>query len=76
MSPDFVFHGSVEELDPALSELLDREDQRQDETIILIASESMAPDAVREAMKSKFANVYAEGYPREESRRQNQKRHP
>ncbi len=69
--PDnFVFHGSVAELDPAVSQLLDLEDQRQHETIILIPSESMAPDAVREAMSSRFANIYAEGYPREESRRQ------
>ena len=72
MPQDFIFRGSVAELDPELSNLLAREDQRQDETIILIASESEAPEAVREAMSSKFANVYAEGYPREASRRQNE----
>ncbi len=70
MPQDFIFRGSVAELDPELSDLLAREDQRQDETIILIASESEAPEAVREAMSSKFANVYAEGYPREASRKQ------
>ncbi|MFQ5436326.1 MAG: hypothetical protein ACE5FD_15780, partial [Anaerolineae bacterium] len=72
MSQDFVFHGSLDERDPELARLLAREDQRQDETIILIASESMAPTAVRETMSSKFGNVYAEGYPREESRRQSE----
>ncbi len=72
MSQDFIFHGSLSERDPELNRLLALEDKRQDQTIILIASESMAPDAVREAMKSKFANVYAEGYPREASRRQKQ----
>ena len=70
MSDDFIFHGSLSELDPDLSQLLQREDDRQDSTIILIASESASPEAVREAMSSNFANIYAEGYPREESRRQ------
>lgn len=70
MSDDFIFHGSLNELDPDLSQLLQREDQRQDSTIILIASESASPEAVREAMSSNFGNIYAEGYPSEESRRQ------
>ncbi len=70
MTTDFLFSGSVADLDPDLQRLLDREDQRQDETLILIPSESMAPDAVREAMSSRFGNIYAEGYPRPESRRQ------
>ena len=72
MSSDFIFHGSLSEIDPDLKRLLDREDDRQDATIILVASESASPEAVREAMSSKFGNVYAEGYPREESRRQSQ----
>ena len=70
MSDEFIFHGSIADLDPNLRRLLDLEDQRQRETIILIPSESMSPDAVREAMSSRFGNIYAEGYPREESRRQ------
>ncbi|MCA9972434.1 MAG: glycine cleavage system aminomethyltransferase GcvT [Anaerolineales bacterium] len=72
MSNEFIFDGSLRDLDPELQHLLDLEDQRQRETIILIASESLAPDAVRAAMSSTFANIYAEGYPREESRRQTQ----
>lgn len=70
MTTKFLFSGSVADIDPDLQRLLDHEDRRQDETIILIPSESMAPDAVREAMSSRFANIYAEGYPRPESRRQ------
>lgn len=70
MRDQFFFTGSVADLDPAVNELIAREGRRQDETIILIPSESMSPDAVREAMSSAFGNIYAEGYPREESRRQ------
>jgi len=70
MSKDFIFPGSLEELDPALDNLINLEDQRQNSAIILIASESEAPDAVRAAMSSRFGNIYAEGYPREASRKQ------
>ncbi|GAB4274858.1 MAG: hypothetical protein Kow0080_23590 [Candidatus Promineifilaceae bacterium] len=68
----FIFDGPLSEIDPELKHLLEQEDKRQDETIILIASESASPQAVREAMGSSFSNIYAEGYPREESRRQTQ----
>ncbi len=70
MSDDFIFRGSVAELDETVQRILDREDARQDATIILIASESAAPEAVVEALGSSLGNIYAEGYPREESRRQ------
>lgn len=69
---DFIFRGSVAELDPELKRLLDLEDERQASTIILIASESEAPEAVNEALGSSFGNIYAEGYPREESRQQSE----
>lgn len=72
MSQDFLFPGSLAELDPELNHLLTLEDDRQDSTIILIASESAAPTAVRQAIGSTFGNIYAEGYPSEESRRQTQ----
>ncbi len=72
MSQDFIFDGSLDSLDPDLKQILDLEDRRQAETIILIASESMAPTAVQQAMASNFGNIYAEGYPREESRQQSQ----
>ncbi|MEZ4646653.1 MAG: glycine cleavage system aminomethyltransferase GcvT [Chloroflexota bacterium] len=72
MNQEFIFDGSLQSLDPELQQLLHLEDRRQAETIILIASESMAPPAVQEAMSSNFGNIYAEGYPREESRKQTQ----
>lgn len=68
MSNDFIFRGPVSDIDPDLQELLNRESRRQESTLILIASESMAPQAVQEAMSSNFGNIYAEGYPREDSR--------
>ena len=70
MSKDFILRGSLSQTDPELNQLLNHETQRQDSTIILIASESDAPQAVREAMSSTFGNIYAEGYPREAGRRQ------
>jgi glycine hydroxymethyltransferase len=70
MPQSFIFHDRLADLDPALHELLRREDARQAGKIILIASESAAPTAVQEALTSSFANIYAEGYPRPESRRQ------
>jgi len=70
MSDDFIFRGPVAELDPELTQILAREAARQAGTIILIASESEAPEAVSEALTSAFGNIYAEGYPREESRKQ------
>ncbi|MGH2538485.1 MAG: glycine cleavage system aminomethyltransferase GcvT [Candidatus Promineifilaceae bacterium] len=72
MPADHIFSGSARELDPELCHLLAAEDRRQAEKIILIASESLAPDVVRELMGSRFANVYAEGYPRPEGRQLSQ----
>lgn len=43
--------------------LMDRETERQQTTINLIASENYASAAVRNAMSSTLANKYAEGYP-------------
>jgi glycine hydroxymethyltransferase len=72
MSDPIIFTGPAAELDPDLYRLVVCEDLRQAENIILIPSESMAPDAVRELMGSRFGHIYAEGYPRPESRRQSQ----
>src|SRR5512135_3301308 len=66
---DFLFRGALEDLDPAVYELTQLEAERQYRKIILIPSESTAPQAVREAMGSVFQNIYAEGYPDEETRR-------
>ncbi len=65
---DFLFRGSLAELDPAVYELSLLEAERQARKLILIPSESQAPLAVREALASAFQNIYAEGYPDEETR--------
>jgi len=65
---DFLFRGSLADLDPDVFELTQLESERQYRKLILIPSESTAPLAVREAMSSSFQNLYAEGYPDEESR--------
>ena len=65
---DFLFRGNLAELDPAIFELTQLESERQYRKLILIPSESQAPMAVREALSSVFQNIYAEGYPREETR--------
>ncbi|HSB66270.1 MAG TPA: hypothetical protein VLD65_06805, partial [Anaerolineales bacterium] len=65
---DFLFRGNLAELDPAIYELTQLEAERQFRKLILIPSESQAPMAVREALSSAFQNIYAEGYPREETR--------
>ncbi len=66
---DFLFRGSLEDLDPAVYQLTQIEAERQVRKLIMIASESQAPLAVREALGSAFQNIYAEGYPDEETRR-------
>lgn len=65
---DFLFRGPLSEIDPAVEELIALEAERQARKLILIPSESSAPQAVREALGSVFQNIYAEGYPEEEWR--------
>ena len=67
--PDFLVRGSLAKLDPDVFELTQLEAERQARKLILIPSESTAPLAVREAMGSAFQNIYAEGYPDEDTRR-------
>ncbi|MFN8372852.1 MAG: glycine cleavage system aminomethyltransferase GcvT [Anaerolineae bacterium] len=65
---DFLFRGELEELDPDVAELVRHETARQARTLIMIPSESTVPAAVREALGSAFHNIYAEGYPLDETR--------
>jgi len=62
------FDEPLEDLDPDLYRLIQLESERQKRRIILIPSESASPNAVREALGSTFQNIYAEGYPNEDSR--------
>ena len=66
--PDYLFRGSLEKLDPDVYKLTQLEAERQYRKLMLIASESTAPMAVREALSSAFQNIYAEGYPDEDMR--------
>jgi glycine hydroxymethyltransferase len=54
---------SIEGTDPEVQEALAAERTRQEETLILIASENTASEAVMAAAGSWFTNKYAEGYP-------------
>lgn len=54
---------SFKEKDPALWNAIAKEEQRQEDTIELIASENIVSDAVRTAQGSVLTNKYAEGYP-------------
>jgi glycine hydroxymethyltransferase len=65
---DFLFRGNLARLDADVYKLTQIEQERQARKLILIPSESTAPMAVREALASAFQNIYAEGYPDEESR--------
>ena len=49
--------------DPEIASIIERENQRQEEHIELIASENYASTAVMAAQGSQLTNKYAEGYP-------------
>ena len=57
------FSTGLQQLDPAVADLIGHEAERQARKLIMIPSESQAPEAVREALGSVFQNIYAEGYP-------------
>ncbi len=53
---------SIERCDPEIWEAINKESQRQEQHIELIASENYASPAVMEAQGGKMTNKYAEGY--------------
>jgi len=65
---DFLFRGGLADVDPDVAALVDLETIRQTRRLIMIPSESSVPVSVREAVGSVFHNIYAEGYPVEDSR--------
>ena len=65
---DFLLNDELASLDPQVFSLTEFESERQARRLIMIPSESTAPKAVRQALASSFTNIYAEGYPRRETR--------
>ncbi len=63
MRPEGFFDDGVSIVDPAVSAAIDRELDRQQHQIELIASENIVSRAVLDAQGSVFTNKYAEGYP-------------
>jgi glycine hydroxymethyltransferase len=68
MMSDYIFRGSLSQIDPDVEALIHFESERQARKLIMIPSESQAPIAILEAMGSVFQNIYAEGYPDDETR--------
>ncbi len=54
---------SIEQVDPEIAEIIEREQERQREGLELIASENYTSRAVLQAIGSVLTNKYAEGYP-------------
>jgi glycine hydroxymethyltransferase len=54
---------ALQQVDPEIYEAIQAETQREEDKIILIASENYASRAVMEAQGSVLTNKYAEGYP-------------
>jgi glycine hydroxymethyltransferase len=61
--PDNFQTAPLSEVDPEIATVLDRELNRQQRTLEMIASENFVPQAVLEAVGSVLTNKYAEGYP-------------
>jgi glycine hydroxymethyltransferase len=57
------FTSGLAEVDPEIFDLVEREEQRENSKLEMIASENFASCAVMEAMGSVLTNKYAEGYP-------------
>ena len=53
----------LEQTDPEIARIIEREVERQNTTIQLIASENFTSPAVLEAQGSVLTNKYSEGYP-------------
>ncbi len=61
--PDDFQNAPLSAVDPDIARVLDRELERQQSTLEMIASENFVPHAVLEAAGSVLTNKYAEGYP-------------
>jgi glycine hydroxymethyltransferase len=61
--PDDFQTAPLSAVDPDIARVLDRELERQQNTLEMIASENFVPQAVLDAAGSVLTNKYAEGYP-------------
>ena len=61
--PERPVMSALQQADPEIYEVIQAETQREEDKIILIASENYASRAVMEAQGSVLTNKYAEGYP-------------
>lgn len=57
------FTAPLEQIDPEIADVLEKERGRQENTLEMIASENFVPFSVLEAQGSVLTNKYAEGYP-------------
>ncbi len=71
---DYLFREELEEIAPFVHDIIQWEEERQARKLIFIPSESYAPAAVRQALGSRFQNIYAEGYPPTRMTREPEKR--
>ena len=62
LDPNY-FNESLATVDPEIAEILQRELERQQGTLEMIASENFVPQAILEATGSVLTNKYAEGLP-------------
>lgn len=64
VTPSVAYHRApLSQVDPEVAAILQRETERQESNLELIASENIASTAVREACASVLTDKYAEGYP-------------
>ncbi|CRG85673.1 glycine hydroxymethyltransferase [Talaromyces islandicus] len=54
---------NLTDLDPEVAEIIQKEIQRQKESVLLIASENVTSRAVYDALGTPMSNKYSEGYP-------------
>ncbi|MBI4833631.1 MAG: glycine cleavage system aminomethyltransferase GcvT [Planctomycetes bacterium] len=60
---NFLFDEELSKLDAEVSSLISEEAKRQEDKLIMIASESICPQPVLDALNNPYSNKYAEGYP-------------
>jgi glycine hydroxymethyltransferase len=60
---DYLFRQEIKDISPFVSDLIRWEDERQARKLIFIPSQSYVPKSVRDALGTRFQNLYAEGYP-------------